>query len=145
MADARHDQPRWARPSARPRAPGGPRRVVTGAARGLGHGLAYALSRHGARVALVGLEGERLARLASDLPGAAGHWTVDVTDADELAATAEAVPPGAVVTPADLQMGPRSCTTAAIWSKPPSPSFWPLPGTRPPAGPSNSAADRAGR
>ncbi|MEW2139622.1 SDR family oxidoreductase [Streptomyces sp. NPDC005409] len=64
--------------------------VVTGAARGLGQGLAYALSRHGARVALVGLEGERLTRLAADLPGAA-HWTVDVTDADELAVVAEAV------------------------------------------------------
>ncbi|MDX2564440.1 SDR family oxidoreductase [Streptomyces sp. TX20-6-3] len=84
--------------------------VVTGAARGLGQGLAYALSRHGARVALVGLEGERLARLASELPGAAAHWTVDVTDADGLAATAEAVRrtlgrPSVVVANAGVALG----------------------------------------
>lgn len=64
--------------------------VVTGAARGLGAGLAYALSRRGVHVALVGLEGGRLARLAADLPGAA-HWTADVTAADELVAAADAV------------------------------------------------------
>lgn len=83
--------------------------VVTGAARGLGQGLACALSRHGARVALVGLEDERLGRLAADLPGAA-HWTVDVTDADELAATAEAVGrtfgrPSVVVANAGVALG----------------------------------------
>ncbi|WP_051832353.1 SDR family oxidoreductase [Streptomyces katrae] len=83
--------------------------VVTGAARGLGQGLACALSRHGARVALVGLEGERLGRLAADLPGAA-HWTVDVTDADELAAVAEAVRralgrPSVVVANAGVALG----------------------------------------
>lgn len=84
--------------------------VVTGAARGLGQGLAYALSRHGARVALVGLEGERLARLAADLPAAAAHWTVDVTDADELAIAAEAVRltlgrPSVVVANAGVALG----------------------------------------
>ncbi|MEU6757127.1 SDR family NAD(P)-dependent oxidoreductase [Streptomyces sp. NPDC046685] len=65
--------------------------VVTGSARGLGEGLAYALSRRGARVALMGLEEERLARLAADLPGPAAHWHADVTDADALSVTAEAV------------------------------------------------------
>ncbi|MET9465480.1 SDR family oxidoreductase [Streptomyces sp. NPDC006544] len=65
--------------------------VVTGAARGLGQGLAYALSYSGARVALVGLEDRRLARLASDLPGVAVHWPLDVTCADELAAAADAI------------------------------------------------------
>lgn len=84
--------------------------VVTGAARGLGQGLAYALSRHGARVALVGLEEERLALVASDLPAAAAHWTADVTDADELAATAEAVRrtlgrPSVVVANAGVALG----------------------------------------
>ncbi|MEU9145419.1 SDR family oxidoreductase [Streptomyces sp. NPDC048349] len=84
--------------------------VVTGAARGLGEGLAYALCHHGARVALVGLEGERLARLAADLPGAAAHWTVDVTDADGLAIAAEAVRrtlgrPSVVVANAGVALG----------------------------------------
>ncbi|MGW7453959.1 SDR family oxidoreductase [Streptomyces sp. NPDC054787] len=65
--------------------------VVTGSARGLGEGLAYALSRRGARVALIGLEEERLARLAADLPGPAAHWHADVTDGDALSVTAEAV------------------------------------------------------
>ncbi|MFJ9597889.1 SDR family oxidoreductase [Streptomyces virginiae] len=65
--------------------------VVTGAARGIGAGTACALSRRGARVALLGLEGERLSRLATDLPGPAAAFPVDVTDPDALSATAEAV------------------------------------------------------
>ncbi|TXS26325.1 SDR family NAD(P)-dependent oxidoreductase [Streptomyces sp. adm13(2018)] len=43
--------------------------VVTGAARGMGASTAYALARRGARVALIGLEEERLHRLTADLPG----------------------------------------------------------------------------
>lgn len=65
--------------------------VVTGAARGIGASTAYALSRHGARVALIGLEGERLHRLAADLPGPTAAFPVDVSDAGALAATAETV------------------------------------------------------
>ncbi|MFF9340748.1 MULTISPECIES: SDR family oxidoreductase [unclassified Streptomyces] len=84
--------------------------VVTGAARGLGEGLAHALSRRGARVALVGLEGGRLARLAAELPGTAAHWTVDVTEADELAGAAEEVRralgrPSVVVANAGVALG----------------------------------------
>ncbi|MGP4112173.1 SDR family oxidoreductase [Streptomyces sp. 4N509B] len=65
--------------------------VVTGAARGLGAALARELALRGARVALVGLEPERLARVADSLPAPAdqvGHWHADVTDAaamDEVA------------------------------------------------------------
>ncbi|MEV8530467.1 short-chain dehydrogenase/reductase [Streptomyces sp. NPDC051211] len=84
--------------------------VVTGSARGLGEGLAYAMSRRGARLALVGLEGERLARLAAELPGPAAHWHADVTDADALAAAAEAVrhtlgEPSVVVANAGVALG----------------------------------------
>lgn len=84
--------------------------VVTGSARGLGEGLAYALSRRGAQLALVGLEGERLARLAADLPGPAAHWNADVTDADALAAAADAVrhtlgEPSVVVANAGVALG----------------------------------------
>ncbi|MFE9466816.1 short-chain dehydrogenase/reductase [Streptomyces virginiae] len=86
--------------------------VVTGAARGLGEGVAYALAERGARVALLGLEGERLGRLAAELPGPATHWTVDVTDADALAAAAEAVrytlgEPSVVVANAGVALGGR--------------------------------------
>ncbi|MET9468009.1 SDR family NAD(P)-dependent oxidoreductase [Streptomyces sp. NPDC006544] len=66
--------------------------VVTAAARGLGEGVAYALTERGSRVALLGLEGERLGRLAAELPGPAASWTVDVRDADALAVAVEAVP-----------------------------------------------------
>lgn len=84
--------------------------VVTGAARGLGEGLAYALSLRGARVALVGLEAERIARLAADLPGEARSWVVDVTEAGELAIAAEAVrrslgSPSVVVANAGVALG----------------------------------------
>ncbi|MEO3750429.1 SDR family oxidoreductase [Streptomyces sp. B6B3] len=65
--------------------------VVTGAARGLGEGLARELSARGVRVALVGLEPERLARLAAELPGEAEHWSADVTDAPAMAEVAAAV------------------------------------------------------
>ncbi len=84
--------------------------VVTGAARGLGEGLARALSERGARVALVGLEADRLGRLAAELPGPAGCWPVDVTDDDALAAAAAAVraalgAPSVVVANAGVAMG----------------------------------------
>ncbi len=84
--------------------------VVTGPARGLGEGLARALSRRGARVALLGLEDRRLARVAADLPGEARSWAVDVTDADALARTAGAVrrtlgSPSVVVANAGVALG----------------------------------------
>ena len=64
--------------------------VVTGAARGLGASLARQLSARGARLALLGLEPDLLAEVSASCPGSA-FWTVDVTDADALTRTAQAV------------------------------------------------------
>ncbi|QES17094.1 short-chain dehydrogenase [Streptomyces venezuelae] len=97
--------------------------VVTGAARGLGRGLAYALSRRGARVALVGLEGERLVRCAASLPGEAGAWEVDVTEAEELAIAADAVrrtlgSPSVVVANAGVALGgPLQDCETDVWRR----------------------------
>jgi NAD(P)-dependent dehydrogenase (short-subunit alcohol dehydrogenase family) len=66
--------------------------VVTGAARGLGEALARELAARGARLALVGLEPERLARVAANLPGTGhSHWHADVTDPAAMAEVAEEV------------------------------------------------------
>ncbi|MGW7296430.1 short-chain dehydrogenase/reductase [Streptomyces sp. NPDC054829] len=54
--------------------------VVTGAARGLGAGLALELSHRGARVALIDREREALVHVRDALPGAAECWEADVTD-----------------------------------------------------------------
>jgi len=65
--------------------------VVTGAARGLGAALAERLAARGARLALVGLEPERLRELAGALGPEASDWRANVTDADALAEVAAAV------------------------------------------------------
>ena len=58
--------------------------LITGAARGIGAELARKAAARGARVALVGLEPERLASLADEL-GPEHLWVeADVTDADAL-------------------------------------------------------------
>ena len=58
--------------------------LITGAARGIGAELARKAAARGARVALVGLEPERLATLADEL-GPEHLWVeADVTDADAL-------------------------------------------------------------
>jgi NAD(P)-dependent dehydrogenase (short-subunit alcohol dehydrogenase family) len=58
--------------------------LITGAARGIGAELARKAAARGARVALVGLEPERLAGLADEL-GPEHLWVeADVTDADAL-------------------------------------------------------------
>ncbi|WP_433465267.1 SDR family NAD(P)-dependent oxidoreductase [Spirillospora sp. CA-128828] len=57
----------------------GRRVLITGAARGIGAALAGRLHERGARVALAGLEPERLAVVAETC-GAAPWWTCDVTD-----------------------------------------------------------------
>lgn len=62
--------------------------VVTGAARGLGAALARAFDDRGARVALLGLEGERLQDVADSLRHESACWEVDVTDDAAMADTA---------------------------------------------------------
>jgi NAD(P)-dependent dehydrogenase (short-subunit alcohol dehydrogenase family) len=60
--------------------------LITGAARGIGAELARKAAARGARVALVGLEPEQLAKVADDL-GPEHLWVeADVTDAEALAA-----------------------------------------------------------
>ncbi|MFI8004822.1 SDR family oxidoreductase [Streptomyces sp. NPDC086010] len=53
--------------------------VITGAARGLGAGMARELARRGARVALLGREEATLAEVRDTIPGAM-CWEADVTD-----------------------------------------------------------------
>ena len=57
--------------------------VVTGAARGVGAGLARGLAARGARVALLGLEPGELAAVSGQCPGSS-WWEVDVTDGPAL-------------------------------------------------------------
>ncbi|HWH30132.1 MAG TPA: SDR family oxidoreductase [Mycobacteriales bacterium] len=64
--------------------------AVTGAARGLGAELARQATARGARLALLGLEPEVLAEVASQCPGSRA-WEVDVTDGAALARVAEQV------------------------------------------------------
>jgi NADP-dependent 3-hydroxy acid dehydrogenase YdfG len=54
--------------------------LITGPARGIGAAVARALVAAGARVALVGLEPERLAALCSELGESAASFQADVTD-----------------------------------------------------------------
>lgn len=65
--------------------------LVTGAARGIGAGAARMLAAAGARVALVGLEGELLREVAASCGEAACAWEADVTDPAALDAVVEAV------------------------------------------------------
>lgn len=58
--------------------------VVTGAARGIGAHTARIAVGRGARVALLGLEPERLASLAADLGDRAAWFACDVTDQSSL-------------------------------------------------------------
>ena len=54
--------------------------LITGPARGIGEAVARRVVKQGARVALVGMEPERLATLAAELGSAAAWWHADVTD-----------------------------------------------------------------
>lgn len=68
----------------------GRRLLITGPARGIGECTARLAAARGARIALVGLEGDRLAALANEL-GPGHHWAeCDVTDQDGLDAAVEA-------------------------------------------------------
>jgi NAD(P)-dependent dehydrogenase (short-subunit alcohol dehydrogenase family) len=58
--------------------------LVTGAARGIGAGVARALAAKGAKVALVGLEADELAAVAAECGEDAGAWEADVTSWDDL-------------------------------------------------------------
>ncbi|MDK1475839.1 short-chain dehydrogenase/reductase [Streptomyces sp. 549] len=97
--------------------------VVTGAARGVGEAVARRLTERGARVALLGLEGDRLDRLAGDLGGRAAAWTVDVTDQQAMARTADLVrerlgPVSVVVVNAGVAAGgPLLHTDPALWRR----------------------------
>lgn len=53
--------------------------LITGAARGIGAGVARDLAARGATVALVGLEADELAAVAEDCWPDAGAWEADVT------------------------------------------------------------------
>lgn len=58
--------------------------LITGAARGIGAGVARDLAGRGAKVALVGLEPEELAKVAAECGQDAGHWEADVTSWEDL-------------------------------------------------------------
>jgi NAD(P)-dependent dehydrogenase (short-subunit alcohol dehydrogenase family) len=58
--------------------------VITGAARGIGENVARLAAARGARVALIGLEPDRLRALADDLGARASWWEADVRDGEAL-------------------------------------------------------------
>nr|WSW65898.1 short-chain dehydrogenase/reductase [Streptomyces sp. NBC_00995] len=98
--------------------------VVTGAARGLGAGMARALVRRGARVALLGLEEEEMARTVAELPeGAAQGWIVDVTDEPAMEEAAARVrsrfgPPSVVIGNAGIAAaGPLLDSDLSLWRR----------------------------
>lgn len=63
----------------------GRRVLVTGAARGIGEAVAREVAARGGRVALVGLEAERLASLADQLGGSGEHSWVEADVTDQIA------------------------------------------------------------
>jgi NAD(P)-dependent dehydrogenase (short-subunit alcohol dehydrogenase family) len=58
--------------------------LITGAARGIGAGLARRMAAQGAKVALVGLEPDELKRVAAECGPGAAVWEADVTSWDAL-------------------------------------------------------------
>ena len=63
--------------------------LITGAARGIGAETARRLAARGARVALLGLEPEELARVAAECGPSAIWIEVDVTDRDAIKAAVD--------------------------------------------------------
>ncbi|WP_199440441.1 SDR family oxidoreductase [Umezawaea beigongshangensis] len=65
--------------------------LITGAARGIGADAARRLAARGARVALVGLEGDLLEQVAAECGNGARAWEADVTDREALDAAVAGV------------------------------------------------------
>jgi NAD(P)-dependent dehydrogenase (short-subunit alcohol dehydrogenase family) len=65
--------------------------LITGAARGIGAGVARDLAARGAKLALVGLEAAELTKVAADCGPDAGSWEADVTKWDDLERAVAAV------------------------------------------------------
>jgi NAD(P)-dependent dehydrogenase (short-subunit alcohol dehydrogenase family) len=74
-----------------PRPIGGKVVVITGAGRGIGEALAVRLAVSGARVALLGLEPDRLQQVAERCGPNAAWWECDVTDPEALRVAAAGV------------------------------------------------------
>jgi NAD(P)-dependent dehydrogenase (short-subunit alcohol dehydrogenase family) len=91
--------------------------LITGAARGIGADSARQLARRGARLALAGLEPNRLEALCTELGGEAAWWEADVRDA----AAVQAAVDGAVerfggidVVVANAGIRPPAATVASV-------------------------------
>jgi NAD(P)-dependent dehydrogenase (short-subunit alcohol dehydrogenase family) len=65
--------------------------LITGAARGIGAGVARRLAGQGAKLALVGLEGDELRAVAAECGLDASAWEADVTDWAALQAAVDGV------------------------------------------------------
>ncbi|WP_435972051.1 SDR family oxidoreductase [Streptomyces sp. Qhu_M48] len=97
--------------------------VVTGAARGLGAGLARELAARRMRVALLGREARTLESVARSLPVETHVYEVDVTDDVAMARVAEAVeedlgPPSVVVANAGVaEGGPFARSDPVTWRR----------------------------
>jgi len=65
--------------------------LITGAARGIGAGVARRLAGQGAKLALVGLEGDELRSVAAECGPDASAWEADVTDWTALQAAVDGI------------------------------------------------------
>ncbi|MFE9133057.1 SDR family oxidoreductase [Streptomyces sp. NPDC007355] len=97
--------------------------VVTGAARGLGEGLARRLSARGMRVALLGREAATLTAVATTLDTESHVVEVDVTDDDAMSRAADEVvrhlgAPSVVIANAGVAAGgPFETSAPATWRR----------------------------